>query len=86
MSASARYHRRRRATLLARLGSACAHCRTQSGPLHVDHVYNNGVQARSTRGNAGEISYMLALPQPALRAYAQLLCVPCHDAKTWAAK
>lgn len=87
MSPSARYHARRKAELHARLGDTCSDCGFDSlftGPLQVDHRLNNGIQARKERGNAGEITYMLSLADSILHEYAQLLCEPCHEAKTHA--
>lgn len=83
-TSDAKYHARRRSLLNARLGQACASCGhvpTLSQPLgyaQVDHISGGGTQARLTRGTAGEITYMLALSDADLLAYAQLLCVPCH--------
>lgn len=85
MTSSARYHARRKARLHDRLGRTCASCgfhESFTGPMHVDHRFNNGIQARRERGTAGEITHMLALPDSILHEYAQLLCEPCHEDKT----
>lgn len=85
MTASARYHARRKAELHARLGASCASCGFDAlyvGGLQVDHRLNNGNTARQERGNAGEVTFMLGLADSILHEYAQLLCGECHDAKT----
>lgn len=82
MSKSARYHARRRTALIARLGSSCNECYTPDAMLEIDHIHGGGNEARRTRGNAGEITRLLNLPDEALHATVQVLCPPCHADKT----
>lgn len=82
MSKHARYHARRRLRLLTRLGGFCP-CGSRER-LHVDHVNGDGGLRRAERGSAGEITRLLALPDEELHAQVQLLCEPCHEAKSYA--
>lgn len=80
---SARYHRARRARLIARLGGLCVNCSTPDA-LEIDHIHGGGNAQRRTLGNAREVTRLLALDQPALWEQVQLLCNSCHKAKTFA--
>lgn len=82
MTKYARYHANRRARLIERLGTACAECFIPDAQVEIDHIRGGGNEYRSARGNAGEISRLLSLPDHLLHEQAQLLCPPCHKAKT----
>lgn len=82
MTKSARYHARRRTLLLARLGGACESCFVRDASLEIDHIHGGGNDARRSKGNAGEITRLLSLPDPILYATVQALCPPCHADKT----
>jgi hypothetical protein len=92
---SARYHRRRKARLIARIGGehlgclpVCAKCGygPQDGtPLQIAHMRGNGGVERKARGNAGEITRLLSLPEEILLDEVTLMCEPCHVAHDTAA-
>jgi hypothetical protein len=75
---SARYHRRRKARLHARLGAVCARCEATEG-LTIAHMRGDGGKHRYERGNAGEITRLLSLPDHVLLDQIALLCWPCHE-------
>lgn len=86
MTRSARYHARRRQRLFDRLGNTCNSCGFDSlftGPLQIDHRKGGGNENRRLRGTAGEITYLLSLPDSILHEFVQPLCEPCHEAKTF---
>ena len=81
MTRSARYHAKRRATLLERLGGECANCGSTDS-LEVHHVHNDGEANRAKLGNAGEITRLLGLPIPELHEQVALLCQDDHITAT----
>lgn len=78
-SRSARYHARRRTRLMDRLGAICERCSdTERARLQIAHIHGDGGQHRKARGNAGEITRLLALPLEILTEEVTLMCAPCH--------
>lgn len=79
LTRSARYHARRRARLVRRLGSLCRSCGAGPGAtLQVAHLNGDGGLHRASRGSAGEITRLLSLADEELHREAALMCAPCH--------
>lgn len=95
MSKYARYHASRRARLIARIGGVlrgflpvcqqCGYGPHDGLPLEIAHLHGNGGEMRARRGNAGEITRLLSMPEDELLQEVTLMCQPCHRAHDLAA-